>query len=862
MTATCTKSANPKTLPFTTYLISALMLTLLTASNSAVSATVTAIEEVYVTARKRRENIQETPIAVTAITGADLREAGLAQTEDLSGIVPSLHIQKGASNQIYIRGIGERTGYARVDPTVGIYLDDLYLPRSDGQLVGLLDLEAVQVLRGPQGTLFGKNTTGGAIVLTLEKPHDAYEAYLEGTLGNFNTRNAKAMVNGPITEQVSARLLASSTKNDGVVEDAYTSERFNSLDQQALIGQLRWDVNAHFTLDLLGYRGKVRENLSGNNCKINNDDALFVNGLGLMWPGDTDATAPRAYKDNCNNNSQDVLGDLKVSHGPNPNYDKDLDTTLVGLTALYEASDHTQLKLATGYREEVKGPHLKSDNDGGPADFSEAQQVGDSIGRSHSLELQLNSSLFDESLDISTGLFYMGESNSETSFLTAQIVGIDSSSLAQLALGSQPDTPLANGIPMVGQLLGSPVLVSEFDLENTTSAAYLQAVWEASDQWQLTGGLRYTIETRASELGIRSSDAEAISNRMVLSGRFGPGSDGLHPYLGTGWRDDPVQIAHDLFADQNGDGFPDYPMAPGYLHRDEQTIRFTELTPMVSASYQFSDAALDDSALDALMTYLTWSNGFKAGFGEPLLTDGLQVIQPETVENWEAGFKADLFSRALRLNAATYYMIYQNMQLNTVGTDSQGNLAVTHQNAGESTIQGLEFELSWMPSQSWMINLNYSNNHYRFTDFSEPDLVTLALTGEKVFIDRSDEDFPLSPKESGSASIQHSTSLAGWQLTSRLDLSYKGEIFHGLDRGSWLAGRRDRDLAYSDAYSLLGARLTWLSPDEDLSITVYGKNLLDERYFFGTSVGDSLGTFNRLIGEPRTYGLTLRKQLQ
>tara|TARA_R100000687_G_scaffold31023_1_gene25887 strand:+ start:437 stop:2998 length:2562 start_codon:yes stop_codon:yes gene_type:complete len=821
-----------------------------------------AIEEVFVTARKRRENIQETPLAVTALTGADLREAGLGQTEELSTVVPSLHIQKGASNQIYIRGIGERTGYARVDPTVGIYLDDLYLPRSDGQLVGLLDLEAVQVLRGPQGTLFGKNTTGGAIVLTLEKPHDTFDAYIEGSLGNFNTRSAKAMINGALTDTIAGRLLLSSTKNDGFVRDAFTGERFNSLDQKALIGQLRWDINDAVTLDTLAYHGKVRENLPGNNCKINNENALFVNGLGLMWPGDTDATAPHAYQDNCNNNSQEVLGDLRVSHGPNPNYDKDLDTTLAGITANIELSEQFQLKAVAGYREETKGPALKSDNDGGPENFSEAIQIGDSVGRSHSLELQLNSSWFDERLDISTGVFYMGESNSETSLLTAQLVGIDAASLLQLGLGSQPTTPLVNGLPLVGQLLGSPVLISEFDLDNTTSAAYLQAVWEATEQWQLTGGLRYTVETRDSRLGIRSSDADAIANRLVLSGRFGPGSDGLHPYLGAGWIDDPVRIAHNLFADQNGYGYPDYPMAPGYLQRDQRKIRFTELTPMLSASYQFDDTQLDGSAFNALMVYGTWSNGFKSGFGEPLLTDGLQVIEPETVENWELGFKADLFSRALRLNGATYYMIFQNMQLNTVGTDTQGNLAVTHQNAGESSIQGAELELSWMPSANWMINFNYSNNNYRFTEFTEPDLITLALTGEKIPIDRSDEEFPLSPEESASASIQHTANAEWGRLTTRLDASYKSDIYHGLDRGSWLAGRKDKDLAYSEPYSLLGARISWLSPSEDLSVTLYGKNLLDKRYFFGTSVGDSLGTFNRLIGEPRTYGLIVRKQIQ
>ncbi|WP_372764699.1 TonB-dependent receptor plug domain-containing protein, partial [Litorivivens sp.] len=125
-----------------------------------------ALEEVIVTARRRAENIQETPIAVTAISGEALRDQGIVNTSELTKSVPSLQINEGQSNQIYIRGIGERSGFARVDPTVGVYLDDLFLPRTDGQLLDTVDVRSIQVLRGPQGTLFGKNTTGGALVLT------------------------------------------------------------------------------------------------------------------------------------------------------------------------------------------------------------------------------------------------------------------------------------------------------------------------------------------------------------------------------------------------------------------------------------------------------------------------------------------------------------------------------------------------------------------------------------------------------------------------------------------------------------------------------------------------------------------------
>ena len=163
------------------------------------------LEEVLVTARKRSESMQDIPIAVTAISADSLRERGISNTSELTKSVPSLEIRKGQANQIYIRGIGERTGFARVDPTVGVYLDDLFLPRSDGQLLDTVDIASVQVLRGPQGTLFGKNTTGGAMVVSLQKPDAEPAAYVEAGVGNYAQRRLKAGVNWPISDHFFTR---------------------------------------------------------------------------------------------------------------------------------------------------------------------------------------------------------------------------------------------------------------------------------------------------------------------------------------------------------------------------------------------------------------------------------------------------------------------------------------------------------------------------------------------------------------------------------------------------------------------------------------------------------------------------------
>ena len=177
------------------------------------------LEEVLVTARRRRESLQETPIAVTALSGAELQERGIVNISELTKSVPSVEITESVSNLIYIRGIGQRAAFARVDPTVGVYLDNIFLPRADGHLMDTVDVENIQVLRGPQGTLFGKNTTGGAIVLTLEKPKADTEGYLFGSVGNYERVQVRGAYNTALSDNVFARISFNHLQDDGFFED-------------------------------------------------------------------------------------------------------------------------------------------------------------------------------------------------------------------------------------------------------------------------------------------------------------------------------------------------------------------------------------------------------------------------------------------------------------------------------------------------------------------------------------------------------------------------------------------------------------------------------------------------------------------
>ncbi len=206
--------------------------------------------------------------------------------------------------------------------------------------------------------------------------------------------------------------------------------------------------------------------------------------------------------------------------------------------------------------------------------------------------------------------------------------------------------------------------------------------------------------------------------------------------------------------DEDGDGIIDYPLDYNNQTFDERTETFSEVTPMASASYHIHHARPHSSPLDSAMVYATWSNGFKSGFFEPRGVDGLDLINPEEVENTELGLKMDALDRSLRVNIAAYHMDFRNMQLIQVQSDSEANMAVIFANAGRSKVTGVELEVSWLPSADWLVTFNYSNNHYRFVGFDAFALTPRAIQGHTVPLARRDEGFPVSPGQPAHPGLQ------------------------------------------------------------------------------------------------------------
>ena len=278
---------------------------------------------------------------------------------------------------------------------------------------------------------------------------------------------------------------------------------------------------------------------------------------------------------------------------------------------------------------------------------------------------------------------------------------------------------------------------------------------------------------------------------------------------------------------------------------------------MVSLAYHLSDAFTANGFVDAGMFYLTYSEGFKSGTFEPIGVDGQAVVEPETVENYEFGWKLDFFDGRMRFNGAVFRSDYDEMQLRQVVLDSTNIPRVVFRNASKSRIEGVELEWTWMPLDGLLLIATGSFNDYEYLEFDDTQFSTRALVAqsELPLVDRSNEPFAEVPETTWSFGVQYTLDTGFGSFVPRIDYSYVDEIFMGLDAG---AGQNQDQTTFDD-YGLWNARIGWTSPEARFEAALYGTNITDEFYYFGAAaVADSTGNFMRTAGLPRMYGLELR----
>ena len=737
------------------------------------------LEEVTVIARKREESLQQVPVAVTAFTGDNMAARGIVDVSQIADFTPNVQIDftapiTGSSNAatIFIRGVGQTDFLMSIDPGVGVYVDGVYLARSMGSVLDLLDIERIEVLRGPQGTLFGKNTIGGAINVTTERPGPELEGTAELTVGRFDKLDFKGSINVPLVDDtLFLRLSGASQNSDGWGERADGLE-LGDENTDVYRGTLLWQATDNLDLQL-SVDGTDTKEGSPVSTLLFVDPAASLSGLynGFVANGPAEVFDPRYIVA-----SPDAGGVLHQGTDPMGSEYEHLGASMV---INWDMGNYS-IKSIAAYRE----MDVAFGND---ADHSPLPILSTSTTMEHeqfSFELNVSGSAMDDMLDWLVGGYYFTEegSNDTDALITLGLFGNPGLQAFALSLPPGPDQ---------GQLLaiaGAGTAAAGINtVDNESFAGFIHASYHLFSQFTLTGGIRYTYEDKKA---FNSSNFKDLADTLP----------------------------------------PGVPLPPPFfvLSNPNWQDSFENVSPHINLQYVWNDD---------VMGYLSYSGGFKSGgVGERYRIPRLAPVafEPETVDSYELGVKADLLGKRLRINAAAFYMDYTDIQVSTVL-----DVEPLTFNAAEAEIKGLEFEFVVLPAAGLTLTGGFG-----YIDASYTDLDPGVLIG-------INNDFVDTPQWSATVAAEYVYPVVDAQeLTFRADYSYRADVANDAMNTPELI---------QESFGILNAGLTYDFLAKGVSLTLYGRNLTDEEYLVsGWAEVGALGLVEGTWGRPREWGLMLR----
>lgn len=769
------------------------------------------LQEVVVTARYREENLQQTPIAITAITAQDLEQRGFSTASEVAYTVPNASFRPaqaayGNTMTAFIRGIGQNDFLPEFEPGVGIYFDDVLFPVVMGSQVDLMDLERVEVLRGPQGTLFGRGSIGGAVRYVSKRPEGDNTGTIQVTYGRFDRIDLRGSYDFAITDNLFARVTGVSKSRDGY-QDVYDFAcAFPSLagtlpvrvpnrgsgckigtqggeDVQGGRATVRWLAAENFELTLAG-------DYSNDESEVRADTLIGVTGPGGPFQVWSEHYLLPKY--GIQFDSRFVPSNPYVSYAT---YDDpasglkfepktSIEQSGVSGKADWRIADAVRAELILSYRE-FDGI-FATDADQSPV--NEQTVDGRPNFDSRSAELRFSGRLADK-VDWTVGAFhYKGDfQNNQTVSIPAIIfAGVYQDAIDAGASVADAEAAGANVIDNFARFLvnGNNVTKSK------NNSAFAHAVYDLTDQLSITGGIRYS----------KDEKDEQFDNSIVVTS------------LGT--------------SDNHFDW----------------------------------KAGIDYKFTDTFLGYVSAATGYRPQSFNPRPFQRTQfvAVDGEEAESYEIGMKADFLERRIRVNAAAFYIdysqrivpvggteclitnpagtdppIYDTVAPGTPGsvTDSLGNVCLAvnttsrtfYQNS-PGKIKGAEVELAFRPVDALQLNASYG-----YTDFSADDLdVANVVNDRPAYV----------PKQNWSVAAFYEFGLSGGStITPRVDVYGQSEICTTTTtRASCSAG-----------YELLNARVEWASPDRTWTAAVGGLNLGGENYFLNKF---DLSAF----GQPTTEG--------
>jgi iron complex outermembrane receptor protein len=708
------------------------------------------VQEIIVSARRRDETIQNTPVAVSAIVPSMLEGKGTMNLTELQGAAPGVLITQQATGaataNISIRGIAFADVEKSFDPAVGINVDGVYIGTSTGQLLDFFDIASIEILRGPQGTLFGRNTIAGVINVRRTAPTGQWGAKVEGTFSSFGTVGLRAVVNVPVIKDVlAAKFFEFHQQSDGFYHDYQTGKRRGGSNGENFGASFLLTPSSNFDALLT----------------VEQQSLKFDPIVGsLLRPGDAFCGAVPAGA--CGgNNTTDVYTAYTGSTPFFGNYRARAATLEMNLT-----TDFAKITSVTSYRNSKED----QEQDYGTAGIYDARRIQDY--HQFSQEVRASGNLFPK-FDYVVGLYYF-----DSKYDLTQITNV----------------------------FGAPAGFQRTIGKSQSKAAFFDLNWEFLPKLRLSGGGRFTRDTKES------------INPLIVD----PSSGNVGVSAKKSW---------------------------------------SKFTPRLTLDYR---------PTDAIMGYASWSRGYRSGGfngrGQTFFS-ATTPYNPETVSSYELGLKTQFFDRKLAINLAGYYTDYKSIQQTSTVTlaGGVGNETIVA-NAAGAKIKGIEADITARPFRNFSVSATagYTKSNFKGFIVNQPVGATVRT------FDFSNVDLIYAPKLTSSINADYKIPLAsgttitlsgGYRFITRYDQQVAVDSTAPIPATGTIIVQQNDPRVRSDKQNLLDASISVLFPMNQSGakarFSVFARNLLDDR---GTATSFDVGSYPTLWGfaaarEPRVFGV-------
>ncbi|WOH38589.1 TonB-dependent receptor [Thalassotalea fonticola] len=764
------------------------------------------LEVIQVTATKRTESIQDVPMSITAINGDRIEKAGIQDLSEMSGYIPNLTISEGAINtNIYMRGVGSGINRA-FEQSVGMFIDGIYMGRGKQFRAPFLDLERAEVLRGPQGVLFGKNTIAGTINLSTAKAEAGGDFEGKVTVDvepEYGSQGVSAVLASGLTDELGVRLAVKTSESDGYMENTFTGRDEQSTEEDIVRLSAHWapstDLDVHMKVEHTEFSTK------GTTAQIIGLEPM--GGLANFVAG---MVAPMLDSE-----FGDDKDDYKTStdQALNPEM-REVESDNVSINIDYALGDGT-LTLVTGYS--AYESELLQDVDFMPVTFINTNDIEDFSQVSQEIRYATSG---NNKFDYITGVYYQQNELDFDFYSHVDTTQINPALMAAFAgvpaQAINPAFPAGLSLVDVGITPNSFTRTTNFDQETDSLSAFFQGTYNFSEDFRIIAGGRYTEETKDV---IRRSMNATIDSSLYASAVdiTPPASAYPSPELNGFVTATLLGVA---VTDPEGGG-----------SRDE-----SQFIPSVKFQYDVNDK---------FMVYGGVEQGFKSGGfnANADATDENNEFEEEKAIGVELGFKSDLLDGRARLNMAVFHTNFEDLQVTT-----WNGFAFEVGNAAESVSQGIEVDGSFLITD----NLTFSGS-FSYLDSYYEDYATGPCTAEKQAMgmeicDLTDESTPFAPEISSSLFLDYVTEVGeSMEFFAQLNVNFKDDFFFDTDLDPKLM---------QEAHTKVNARIALASIEETWELALIGKNLTDETTFSaGLDVPLVKGGYMGYTDAPRTVSV-------